>query len=234
MATTPAVTSERGVAAEYAPLEERILAREQIAASQGLYGLLEQGRPLTEIVGEKGRIHAPLNHWLTLVQRGEVLTSYRVFLGLMADAPNRRQVLAHLAFAGLIDVQDRMLHNRSYTTGHKAYRARATIELGRTLGWEKARSVLYAGVPDIAVGPRWYSTYEMGSNVVQNVLDGRDAELLRQDTPLTAAEEAMLIEVITRQREPSVVDALVGLLSAGRGPRRILDTIQVAPAEVIL
>src|SRR5207237_8535949 len=67
-----------------------------------------------------------------------------------------------------------------------------------------------------------------------NVLDGRDAELLRQDTPLTAAEEAMLIEVITRQREPSVLDALVALLRAGRGPRRILDAIQVAAAQVIL
>src|SRR5207253_5871788 len=67
--------------------------------------------------------------------------------------------------------------------------------------------------------------------LVQNVLDGRDAELLRQDTPLTAAEEAMLIEVITRQREPSVIDALVALLKAGRGPRRILDAIQVA-AEI--
>ena len=325
--------------AEYARLEDRILARDQIGASQVLYGLLRQGRPVSEIVGETVRIHAPythvpyhqrlddgvvrfvnndhcllservglplasmvrpelsllplaqtvwyiptgldpwnqllgrapghytrlydiavnqeppapevhwpdqeplhidgslsdrLNHWLTLVQRGEVLTAYRVFLGLMEDAPNRRHVLAHLAFAGLIDVQDRMLHNRSYTTGHKAYRARATIELGEALGWERAHSVLYAGVPDIAVGPRWYSTYEMGCNVVQNVLDSRDEELLRQDTPLTPAEEAMLIDVITRQREPSVIDALVALLKAGCSPRRILDAIQVAAAQVIL
>src|SRR5881409_4138452 len=182
----------------------------------------------------EGTLRERLNHWLTLVQRGEVLTSYRVFLGLMADAPNRRQVLAHLAFAGLIDVQDRMLHNRSYTTGHKAYRARATIELGEALGWAAAHSVLYAGVPDMAVGPRWHSTYEMGSNVVQNVLDGRGAELLRQHTPLTPAEEAMLVETITRQREPSGIDALVALLKAGRSPRRILDAIQVAAAEVIL
>src|SRR5438093_751215 len=339
MATTPAVTSERGFAAEYARLEERILARDQIAASQVLYGLLKQGRPVTEIVGETVRIPAPythvpyhqrlddgvvkfvnndhcllservclplmslvrpelrllpltqtvwymptgldpwnqllgqapghytrlydiavnqsppmpevhwpdqtplpvdgslrerLNHWLTLVQRGEVLTSYRVFLGLMEDVPNRREVLAQLAFAGLIDVQDRMLHNRSYTTGHKSYRARATIELGEALGWESAHSVLYAGVPDMAVGPRWYSTYEMGCNIVQNLLDGRDQELLRQDAPLTPAEEAMLIDAIVRQREPSVIEALVALLKAGRGARRILDAIQVASAQVIL
>ena len=326
-------------AIEYARLEERILARDQIGASSVLYELIKQKRPATEITGETVRIHAPythvpyhqrlddglvkfvnndhcllservglplmsmvrpelrmlplaqsvwyiptgldpwnqllgrapghytrlynikvnqappmpeihwpdqeplvtdgpigerLNHWLTLVQRGEVLPAFRVFLGLMADAPNRRQVLAQLAFAGLIDVQDRMFHNRSYTTGHKSYRARATIELGEALGWSSARSVLYAGVPDLAVGPRWYSTYEMGGNIVQNLLDGRDQALLRQDGALTPAEEAMLVDTVLRQREPSVIEALVALLKAGRAPRRILDAIQVASAQVIL
>ena len=84
-----------------------------------------------------------------------MLPAYRVFLGLMQNPAERRPVLAHLAFAGLIDVQDRMLHNRSYTTGHKSFRARATIELGEAVGWDNAHHVLYAGVPDLAVGPRW-------------------------------------------------------------------------------
>ena len=325
--------------AEYARLEDRIIARDQIGAQSVLYGLLKQGRPLTEITSETVRIHAPythvpyhqrlddgvvkfvnndhcllservglplssmvrpelamlpmaqtvwymptgldpwnqligkapghytrlydikvhqtppmpqahwpdqtpervegslpekLNHWLTLVQRGDVLASYRVFLGLMEDASNRRAALAQLAFAGLIDVQDRMLHNRSYTTGHKAYRARATVELGEAIGWDNAHHVLYAGVPDIAVGPRWYSTYEMGCNIVQNLLDGRDRDLLAQKEPLTAAEEAMLVETILHDREPSVINALVALLKAGRNPRRLLDAIQVASAQVIL
>ena len=44
-------------------------------------------------------------------------------------------MLAHLVFAGLIDVQDRMLYNRSYTTGRKAYRALTVVEIGNaTLG----------------------------------------------------------------------------------------------------
>ena len=339
MAIAPQVTTEPIPTADYARLEERILARDQQGASQALYGLMKQGRPITEITRETVRIHAPytnvpfhqrlddgvvkfvnndhcllservglhlrtmvrpelawlpmaqtvwymptgldpwnqllgkapghytrlyelavdkdppkpqvhwpdqdplategpirerLNHWLTLVQRGEVVQSYRVFLGLMQDVPNRRHVLAHLAFAGLIDVQDRMWHNRSYTTGHKGYRARATIELGEAIGWDTAHHVLYAGVPDIAVGPRWYSGYEVGCNVIQNVLDGRDAELLAQTQPLTPAEEAMLVDVITRQREFSVIDALVALLKGGRSPRRILDAIQIAAAQVIL
>jgi hypothetical protein len=339
MTTMSEATREQFPSADYARLEDCIVARDQLGASQALYALLKQSRPITEIVRETVRIHAPythvpyhqrlddgvvkfvnndhcllservglplmtmvspslrylpmaqtvwymptgldpwnqligrapghytrlyeisvnqtppapeahwpdqeplktdgplrerLNYWLTLVQRGEVLASYRVFLGLMDEPANRRAALAQLAFAGLIDVQDRMLHNRSYTTGHKAYRARATIELGEALGWDSAHSVLYAGVPDIAVGPRWYSTYEMGCNVIANFLDGRDEALLRQDTPLTPAEEAMLVDVITRGREWSVIEALIALLKAGRGPRRILDAIQVAAAQVIL
>src|SRR5207244_6761985 len=190
--------------------------------------------PDQEPLRTDGPIGERLNHWLTLVQRGEVLPSYRVFLGLMEDVPNRREALAHLAFAGLIDVQDRMWHNRSYTTGHKGYRARATIELGEAIGWDQAHDVLYAGVPDMAVGPRWYSTYEVGCNVVQDVLDGRDAEILDQDTPLTPAEEAMLAETILRQSEYSVIEAVVALLKAGRRPRSILDAIQIAAAQVIL
>lgn len=182
----------------------------------------------------EGPIKERLNHWLTLVQRGDVLGSYRVFLGLMEDSPHRQDVLAQLAFAGLIDVQDRMLHNRSYTTGHKSYRARATIELGDAIGWDRAHHVLYAGVPDIAVGPRWYSTYEMGCNIVQNFLDGRDQALLAQEAPLTAPEEAMLVDAILHHREPSMIEGLVALLKAGRSPRRILDAIQVAAAQVIL
>jgi hypothetical protein len=74
----------------------------------------------------------------------------------------------------------------------------------------------------------------MGCNVVQNVLEGRDADLLRNELPLTPAEEAMLVDIITRQREWSMIDALVALLKAGRSPRRILDAIQVASAQVIL
>ncbi len=326
-------------AADYARLEDRIVARDQKGASDVMYGLFKQERPVTEILRETIRIHAPytnvpyhqrlddgvvrfvnndhcllservglplmkmvrpelrwlpmaqtvwymptgldpwnqllgkapghytrlyditvhqepprpeihwpdqeplrtegpirerLNHWLTLVQRGEVLESYRVFLGLMEDTPHRTEVLAHLAFAGLIDVQDRMLHNRSYTTGHKSFRARAMIELGTAIGWENAHSVLYAGVPDIAVGPRWYSTYEMGCNIVLNVLDNRDAELLKQEAALTPAEEGMLVEVITRGREVNVIESIVALLKGGRGARRILDAIQVAAAQVLL
>ena len=91
--------------------------------------------PDQEPLKEPGPFNESLNNWLTLVERGQVIDAYRTFLGLMEDAEHRKQVLAQLVFAGMIDVQDRMLYNRSYTTGHKAYRARSVVEIGNAVGW---------------------------------------------------------------------------------------------------
>lgn len=341
----------RDATALYQRLEERILARDQVGASDTYYELLRAGRPLNEIMAEGVRIHAPYTHvpyheriddgfpnfvnndhcllsarasvnltrmlpaslaslpmaqtiwyiptgldiwnqkigkapghytrgfkgeisnppapvaywpdqeplrlggplrerlaeWLTLVHRGQVLEAYRVFLGLMEDTANRREVLAELVFAGLIDVQDRAFLNRSYTTGHKAYRARSTVEIGNVIGWERAHDVIYAGALDIAVGPRWYSTYEMACNAVKTHLDGedlhavpyagasaREAALLANTAAVNPREAAELTEAIIRQPEPAYIEALSKLLLAGKSPRRILDVIQTAAAEVVI
>jgi hypothetical protein len=191
-----------------------------------------------------------LDHWLTLVQRGEVVDAYRVFLGLFAERERRRELLAQLAFAGLIDVQDRMLYNRSYTTGHKSYRARATIELGDAIGWDDAHDVVYAGVLDMAVGPRWHAAYEMACQVSwihladdehrnQSSLDASpavvcEARLLANREPLTPAEAHELIQALTQAREPAYIDAITALLLAGKDGAEILDTMQVAIADLLL
>ena len=188
-----------------------------------------------------------LGHWLTQVERGEVIPAYRTFLGLMEEPAHRKEVLAELVFAGLIDVQDRMLYNRSYTTGHKSYRARAMIELGNALGWENAHDVIYAGALDMAVGPRWYSTYEMACNVIKTFIEGEtlhavqysgvsEAELavLRNNLPLTADDEGTLIDALLHKPETEYIKHITGLLLSGKDPRRIIDTIQIAAAEIEL
>lgn len=338
----------------YDKLEERILARDQKGASDVYYDLVRAGRPMTEIVGEAVRIHAPythvpyheriddgyvnfvnndhcllstraatqlcrmvpedcaalplaqtiwyiptgldiwnqkilkapghyarapgwsmppgpppmpevawadqeperlqgplqerLDHWMTLVHRGNVLEAYRVFLGLMENPSERKAVLAQLVHAGLIDVQDRALYNRSYTTGHKAFRARATVDLGNFLGWDDAHNVVYAGALDIAVGPRWYSTYEMACNAVQIFLEGAtisaipyagvtkaEEEILTNNKlPLSEAEQSALEQALIRQPEPAYLEVLTALLKAGKSPRRIVDAFQLASAQVIL
>ena len=182
-----------------------------------------------------------------MVQRGEVLNAYRSFIGLMEDKPNRDTVLAELAFAGLIDVQDRMYRNRSYTTGHKAYRARATIELGNALGWDNAHNVVYAGALDIAVGPRWHSLYEMACNTVKEEIEGvalhavpyggvSEAEqaILRNTASPSAEEEFALLRALLHEQSPANLDCVTMMLKAGIDPRRIVDVIQIAAAEIVL
>src|SRR5207302_6328202 len=188
-----------------------------------------------------------LNRWLTLVERGQVIDAYRTFLGLMEDTEHRREVLAQLVFAGMIDVQDRMLFNRSYTTGHKAYRARSVVEIGNAVGWDNAHDVVYAGALDIAVGPRWHSVYEMACNVVTIFIEGkevhavpqsgtseRERELLANTGMVSEAETEELIDALVCQHEPAYIQKISALLLAGASPRRIVDAIQLAAAQIVL
>ena len=218
-------------------------------------GVTPEGKPMAPVVHwpdqDADHIEGPLTDklgtWLTLVHRGRVLEAYRVFLGLMEDKANRREVLAEFVFAGLIDLQDRAFLNRSYTTGHKSYRARATVELGSAIGWHNAKQVLYAGALDMAVGPRWYSTYEMACNCVTHYLErqkisaipysgttSRELSLLRNTDPLSQDEAEAFLEVVMHQPEPAYLDALSNLLLVGKGPRQILDVLQIGAAQVLL
>ncbi len=338
VAVTATVPVERDRA--YARLEERVLARDQVGASEIFYDLVKQGRPVPELVRETVRIHAPythvpfhqrndsgdirfvnndhcllsmraalqlqrlvseeaaflpmaqtiwyipsgldpwnqllgkapghyakiyelkpgeapapptahwpdgaplvqdgslqerLDHWLTLVMRCQPEEAYCVFLGLLEHPADRPRVLAQLMFAGLIDVQDRTVFRLSYTTGHRAYRARATIELAETVGWEHAHDVLYAGVLDLGVGPHWYSNYEMACTYSRTVLQGADVEMRHTNSkPLTRAEVKRTVDVVLHGNELGVIQHIGGLLQAGKSIRSIVDAIQLAAAEVIL
>ena len=348
------ISNDRDVRSLYEKLEDRCIMRDQIGASEVYYDLIRAGRPLTEIVAEGVRIHAPythvpyheriddgypnfvnndhcllsaraainltkmmpdhlamlptaqtfwyiptgldiwnqkinqapghytrhrgdstkieappapviywpeqeairmtgplgerLNTWMTLVHRGQVLDAYKVFLGLMDNTAEHKEVLAEICFAGLIDVQDRILHARSYTTGHKAYRTRSVVELGNAIGWQKARNVIYAGALDVAVGPRWYSTYEVACNYVKANIEGEalhavpysgvsDAEvaMLRDNKgTLTSIEASDFIRSIIRDTEETALGHLTTLLKAGKNPRRVLDVMQLALAQIVL
>jgi hypothetical protein len=114
--------------------------------------------PDQEPLRETGPLNERLNNWLTLVERGQVIDAYRIFLGLMEETEHRKEVLAQLVFAGMIDVQDRMLYNRSYTTGHKGYRApfgggdRQCDRLGQRPRRDLRRGARHCGRAALALG----------------------------------------------------------------------------------
>ena len=56
------VTATRTTDPRYAALQERVMARDQKGASEVYYGLVRDGRPITEMLREAVRIHAPYTH----------------------------------------------------------------------------------------------------------------------------------------------------------------------------
>ena len=340
MAVTMTAPAQREREGDYARLEERILARDQVGASQVFYDLVKSGRPVDELVRETVAIHAPYTHmpfhqrhdsgdvrfvnndhcllsmraalklkklvsdehaflpmaqtiwyiptgldpwnqllghapghynriynmefsgapqapvahwadrpatpsdgslqerldnWLTLVMRCEVEEAYGAFLQLLENPAEREQVLAQLMFAGLIDVQDRTVFRLSFTTGHRSYRARATIELAEAVGWENAHDVLYAGVLDLGVGPHWYSMYEMACTYTRVVLQGQDVEMRHKNKkPLSRVEVKALVDVVHHGNEVAVVRHIGDLLKAGKAIKSIIDGIQLAATETLI
>src|SRR5438445_12975731 len=93
-------------ATDYARLEERILARDQVGASAVLYDLMKDKRPVTEIVAQTVRIHAPYTHvpyhqrlddgLVRFVNNDHCLLSSRASVRLMSMMPGD---LAYLPLA---------------------------------------------------------------------------------------------------------------------------------------
>ena len=192
-----------------------------------------------------GPLQERLDHWMTLVHRGNVIEAYRVFLGLMENPAERKAVLAELVFAGLIDVQDRAFYNRSYTTGHKAFRARATVELGRrSAGTTRTTSSMPARSTSRSARAgtrptRWPATACRSSSKGRRSRRSPMAAprpRKRQSSPTTSADRDEAEASSTRVCAARAGLSRAGdrLLLAGKSPRRILDAMQVGAAQVIL
>jgi hypothetical protein len=70
--------------------------------------------------------------------------------------------------------------------------------------------------------------------VPQSSTTERERALLLNTAPLAEAETAELIDALINQHEPAYIKKISDLLLAGRSPRRIVDAIQLAAAQVVL
>jgi hypothetical protein len=61
-----------------------------------------------------------------------------------------------------------------------------------------------------------------------------EARLLANREPLTPKEAQELIAALTQAPEPAYIDTITALLLAGKDPLQIIDTMQVASADLIL
>jgi hypothetical protein len=187
--------------------------------------------PITESGTVEERLHA---HMIATMS-GDVRRSYGLFLGLAADPEVRPRLRDHLIFLGLIDLQDTVAGRKARNTGHKALRARAVTDLAEFIGWDRADGVQYIGVPDMAVGPLYYSLYDAACVTVTNELPDAGKSLAETNhTPLTPAEVEEMVELLMTADAQTVWALITTHLRQGTSIKSLGDAIQIAAAELIL
>jgi hypothetical protein len=198
------------------------------------YGPAVWNREQDPIVPE-GTAEEKLHEHMVATVSGDARRSYGLFLGLAGDPEIRPRLRDQLLFLGLIDLQDTVAGRKARNTGHKALRARAVADLADYMGWERAHGVYYIGVPDMAIGPLYYSLYDAAC--VTATSEFPDAgKLLAQtnQTPLTPGEVDEMLRLLMEADGQTVWDLVTRHLKSGRSIQSLGDAIQIGAAELIL
>jgi hypothetical protein len=188
-----------------------------------------------EPIVEPGTVDERLYQHMIATMSGDVKRSYGLFLGLAADEAARVKLRDQLLFLGLIDVQDTVINHKARNTGHKALRARAIVDLADLVGWERAHGVFYTGVPDMAVGPLYYSAYDAACVALAEAFPDGGRNLVQANrTPLTPPEVEDFVRLLMEGDSDDVWQYVTASLQGGKSIHSIGDTIQIGAAELIL
>jgi hypothetical protein len=191
----------------------------------------EEQAPITE----KGSVDERLHAHMIATMSGDVRRAYGLFLGLAADTEVRPRLRDHLLFLGLIDLQDTIIGRKARNTGHKALRARAVVDLADVIGWDDARGVYHVGVPDMAVGPLYYSLYDAACVTVTSEFADAGKELARTNAaPLTERDVDEMVRLLAEADPATIWSRLTTHLRNGTALKSLGDTIQMGAAELIL
>ena len=186
-------------------------------------------------IREPGTVEERLHAHLIATMSGDVRRSYGLFLGLAADEETRPRLRDQLLFLGLIDLQDTVIGRKARNTGHKALRARAVLDLADFMGWDRSHGVYYIGVPDMAIGPLYYSLYDAACVTVTAEFPDAGKTLKQTNhTPLTPAEVEEMVPLLLEADGPTVWNLITTHLRNGKSIRSLGDTIQLGAAELIL
>lgn len=186
-------------------------------------------------ITQEGTPEEKLHQHMVATMSGDVRRSYGLFLGLVADESLRPLLRDQLQFLGLIDLQDTIIGRKARNTGHKALRARAIAALADVIGWKRAHGVYYMGVPDMAIGPLYYSLYDAACVTVAAEFSEAGKHLAETNqAPLTPAEVEEMVGLLTEADGQTVWDLVTAHLRNGKSIRSIGDAIQIGAAELIL
>ena len=167
----------------------------------------EDQEPIRETATVEERLY---QHMIATVS-GDSRRSYGLFLGLAEDQAVRPKLADQLQYLGLIDLQDTVIGRKARNTGHKAIRARSITDLADFIGWDRSHGVYYMGVPDMAIGPLYYSLYDaVCVRIASEFADGGVNLKQTNQTPLSPAE----VEDMVRQLMAADADTVWGLLTS--------------------
>src|ERR1700720_1820343 len=188
-----------------------------------------------EPIREKGTIQERLHAHMIATVSGDSRRSYGLFLGLAEDEEVRPLLSDLRQFLGLIDLQDTVGGRKARNTGHKAIRARSITDLADFIGWERSHGVYYMGVPDMAIGPLYYSLYDaVCVRMTSEFSDGGKSLKETNQTLLSPAEVEDMVRQLMEADADEVWDLLTAHLKNGKSLRSLGDTIQIGAAELIL
>ena len=184
---------------------------------------------------EEGTVEEQLHAHLIATMSGDVRRSYGLFLELAADESVRPLLRDQLLFLGLIDVQDTVIGRKARNTGHKALRARAVTDLADFIGWEQSHGVYYIGVPDMAIGPLYYSAYDAACVTITSEFPDAGKTLKQTNqTPLAPTEVEEMIRLLMEADGETIWSLVTTHLRNGKSLKSLGDAIQLGAAELIL
>ncbi len=189
----------------------------------------------TAPIRDEGTLDERLHSYMIATMTGDSRRAHGLFLGIAEEPANRPGLQDTIEFLGLIDLQETVIGRKARNTGHKAIRARAVTDLANYIGWEKSHGVYYMGVPDMAVGPLYYSLYDAASvRINADFADGGTSLETTNKTPLSPAEVEDMIQQLMLADGDTVADLITSHLKNGVAIRSLGDTIQLGAAELIL
>ena len=187
-----------------------------------------------EPIREDGTVEERLHAQMIATVSGDSRRSYGLFLGLAEDEQLRPLLRDQIEFLGLIDLQDTVVGRKARNTGHKAIRARAITDLADFIGWEQAHGVYYMGVPDMAIGPLYYSLYDAVCVRVAAEFPTPARASPDQPDPAEPAEVEEMVEQLMTADADDGMEHADRHLKNGKSIRSLGDTIQLGAAELIL
>jgi len=185
---------------------------------------------------EEGTVEERLHSYMVATMTGDSRRCHGLFLGLAEDPESRRELRETIEFLGLIDIQETVIGRKARNTGHKALRARAVTDLANYIGWENSHGVYYMGVPDMAIGPLYYSLYDAACVRITAEFPEDFGKNLKSTnkTPLSPSQVEEFLDVLMTADQATVWNLISTHLKSGTSIKSLGDTIQVGAAELIL